>query len=834
MTTKIDIIKSSSKSQKKLVIESSGKSQKKLVIIESPGKSQKIGSILGDDYIIKASFGHIRDLDKGSLSIDIENNFKPNYIIPSDKTNLIKELKHLAQSGIQVIIATDNDREGEGIAWHICQVFDLPIETTTRIVFHEITETAVKNAIKNKSYVNMNLVYAQQARQVLDIIVGFKISPFLWKHIHRSKKNVLSAGRCQTPALRLVYDNSKEISNFETRYKTIGHFFSQNYKFILNHDFETISEIETFLDQSKITNHKYKFSLNTAKESKRGPPKPFNTSRLLQSASNLLHTSPKQTMQLCQNLYQNGHITYMRTDNQKYAPAFLDNVRKYILEKYEKNNNTNNKYTGDLEILENNDKTNPHEAIRVTHIELKTLPENADPKESAMYSLIWKNTIESCMSDAKYSITTAEITAPKYKNKYLFYQHVVEIPIFLGWKIVNNKENVDENGNETHLNPSSTLLFFNNLGQNTKMDVPFTYIESNVVVRSKQSHYNEAGLINKLEELGIGRPSTFATIVDTIIDRGYVKKQDIKGQIVDCVDFKLYNDNILEKSVSKKEMGGEKSKLLIQPVGILCVEFLSTHFERLFSYGYTKTMEEELDKIANNNQQHNIDWYELCRKCFLEIRDLSKELENLSKVSYPIINDDNNNTMELVFQEFGPTIRIISNEPMSKPTYKSIKPGIEIDLEKAAKGEYKFQDLVAIDAEYLGEYQGDQLKVKTGKYGPYLEWGKNKQSIKTIGLENINYEVAVEYLNSLNNEGQAAQLTEDASKRLPPSINPKILRVLSSDISIRSGKFGPYIFYQTTEMKKPEFYPMKKCPYKYDNCETNDITKWIQNTYLNK
>jgi len=815
-----------------------------LVIVESPSKCSKIEHYLGHDYRCIASKGHIREL-AGLKNIDIKGNFHPTFTIVSEKADHIQHMKTVIDEFPKknIILATDDDREGEGIAWHICQVFGLPVETTPRIVFHEITETAVKSAIQSPTVININLVYAQHARQVLDVIVGFKISPFLWKHIHRGKTKALSAGRCQTPALRLVYDNhvERERAGMETRYKTTGHFFTQNILFELNHEFETVEDISDFLERSKPASHKHVFSLDQGKEVSKSPPKPFNTSRLLQTASNVLHTSPKQTMQLCQTLYQNGHITYMRTDNQKYAPAFLETVKQFVPNEY-----GGVEYLGQLENIMNLNQENPHEAIRVTNINIRNLPENADTKDASMYRLIWRNTVESCMSVARYNAITASISSPAYKNATITndikYKHLIEIPLFLGWKKVSSSNlftsTVTDDEDKHAMNPQSRLLYFQSISKKIAEDVPYSYIESAVVIRNKHSHYTEASLIQTLENLGIGRPSTYAMLVDTIQDRGYVVKHDIKGTEKECVDFKLRSGGILDKIQIKKIMGGEKNKLAIQPIGILCIEFLIKSFETLFSYGYTKSMEEQLDTIANfqgrNQGQSENQWYELCRKCFLEIQEISKPLERIGKTAYSIVDGEG---AELVFQEFGPSIR--TKGPDGKFVYKSVKPDLDIDLEKAKAGEYTLSELVLVNKECLGQYEEQDVFLKTGKFGPYLKWGDNTQSLKTIGipLEQLDLEKAIEFLTTIK-EGKLTVdhtvLNADGTRPPPAHKSKSILRALSSDFSIRSGKFGPYIFYQTTDMKKPEFYPMKKCPHKYETCSTSDMIQWITTTYLQK
>ena len=416
-----------------------------LIIVESPSKCTKIESYLGQNYKCIASRGHIREL--GSLkNIDMKNDFTPTFTIIKDKVTHVQEMRTIIGQFRKenVIIATDDDREGEAIGWHICDVFHLPIQTTKRILFHEITKPAISKAIENPTTLHMDLVKAQHARQILDILVGFKISPHLWKHIFSSKKNALSAGRCQTPALRLIYDNEKERDSKEDirKYKVHGYFTSKNLDCVLNHEFVQESDMVTFME--KTTTHQHIMTLGQERSTTKGAPKPFNTSKLLQTASSQLHTSPKQTMQLCQTLYQNGYITYMRTDSTKYAPPFLDTAKEYVVEHYDES------YVGDHSLIVNKSKDNPHEAIRVTSLKRSNI-QSDNSRERSMYNLIWRNTLESCMADARYNVLPVSISAPtiviEKKSKKPCYQYNLEIPLFLGWKTVTAKDSGIEEAN---------------------------------------------------------------------------------------------------------------------------------------------------------------------------------------------------------------------------------------------------------------------------------------------------------------------------------------------------------------------------------------------------
>ena len=396
-----------------------------------------------------------------------------------------------------IILATDDDIEGEAIAWHICEIFNLPIETTQRIIFLEVTKNALLKSINAPTTVNLDLVKAQHARQVLDVIVGYKISPILWKYLYNDNNNTLSEGRCQTPALRLVYENEiqgKEKDNIQTFYKTTASFFEKNIIFNLNVEFQTKDEIREHLNKS--INHKHMLTINNPRDTTKSPPTPFHTSRLLQVASNILHISPGETMRLCQQLYQTGYITYMRTESTKYAKPFLQEISKFIQNEY-----NDEKYIGNLENLENKQTNNPHEAIRVTQLNNKSITSD-DGRLISLYKLIWKNTVESCMSEAKYKAIPLEISGPN-ETKYT-YTH--EIPLFLGWKIVSDKKLDIDIQNQAN----GMYMFFKTQLKNS---IKYNWIESVVSMKNKHTHYTEASLINKLEAMGIGRPSTFSSIV---------------------------------------------------------------------------------------------------------------------------------------------------------------------------------------------------------------------------------------------------------------------------------------------------------------------------------
>lgn len=763
-----------------------------LIIVESPSKCKKIETYLGQDYKCIASKGHIRALT-GLDKIDIQNNFTPTFTTIKEKAEHVKTMRETIKQFPKqnIILAMDDDREGEGIAWHICDVFKLPIKTTKRIIFHEITKVAVCDAVKSPTLLNMPLVKAQHARQILDILVGFKVTPHLWKHIHGVKSKAMSAGRCQTPALRLVYENEIERRKtvVEKRYKTVGFFTEKQIEFSLGHEFEDEGDIEDFLTKSQDFNHK--ITVGKDRITTKTAPKPFNTSGLLQSASSKLGSSPKQTMQTTQILYQNGFITYMRTESKTYAEPFLDTVKEYISKMYGCND-----YARAFDTIMCKDKENPHEAIRVTDITLRELPSEYEGRDATLYRLIWRNTIESCMSDARFLSTTVTISTPLPKISP--YTNLIEIPTFLGWKKVFDKDS----------SAVDLKMYFKILETNDKVN--YSRIESKVVVRNKSSYYTEASLIKKLEDLGIGRPSTFATLVDTIQDRGYVKCADVTGNTHKCTDFIQRFGSILDKTVLERQFGGEKSKLQLQSLGVVCIEFLLKHFEELFDYHYTENMETELDKVSNNSCDN---WYDVLHTCLSDIDRLSKPVTNMKKETFTL--DDSH---VLMFSPYGPSIK--HTDADGHKTYFKTKIS-NIDMDKLREGAYTVEDLIEEEHPCLGEYDGHPIQVKKGKFGSYLEYGGTNVSIREWKkpVSELDLDTAIEFIEK--------SIETSKNKELP-------IRDLGHTMSIRNGKYGDYVLYKTDKMKKAKFFPLKKCPMDYKTCEETLLVDWIKTNHIVK
>jgi DNA topoisomerase-1 len=591
-----------------------------LLIVESPSKCKKIADFLNKNdsfniYEVVATIGHITELK--SLSNINMNNFHPTYDLIDSKKKNINIIREKIKDNYEIILGLDNDREGEAIAYHICSILNLPL-TTKRIIFNEITENALQYAIKNPIIINMDIVRAQQTRQILDLLVGFKITPELWNYIPENERNnILSAGRCQIPALRIISDScSKANTHGEKSYNIIGYFTSNNIPFSLNTNYNTDTEVKHFLNCEKEYKHVYNCD-KSIKVSKK-QPQPFTTSRLLQSVSNELHLPPKETMNMCQSLYESGYITYMRTDNDKYSSAFINETKKYIINKY---------LDGEKYILENIDSLNTsfsieddtsqtfhaHEAIRPTNISLSELPDTISLREKKLYKLIWRNTLESCMSPASYFSLTANITG----NNNTKFSYTSELIDFAGWKIVANTPSSNAGDKNYH--------FLQKIKENTILI--YKKIIAQMTIQNIKLHYTEAKLVQILEEKGIGRPSTFAMLVDKIQERGYVKKEDIKGQEIICNDYELETNQIKE-IVINRQFGNQKGKLIIQPLGVKVIEFLDKYFIDLLNYDYTKNMEDKLDDIAKGIKVN-----ELCKECNDQInKSLTYLRENVTKV----------------------------------------------------------------------------------------------------------------------------------------------------------------------------------------------------------
>jgi DNA topoisomerase-1 len=785
-----------------------------------------------------ATFGHIRHIPD-LKSIDIENNFAITFemVQESLKEKQIEKLRKEISIADEIILATDDDREGESIAWHVCDLFNLSITTTKRIVFREITETAIQAAIKNPTRINMNVVNAQQSRQVLDMLVGFKITPFLWKFVSNNKKNSLSAGRCQTPALRLVYDNYLEIQNSPGKMVHIvtGYFTNMNIIFELNKHFYEPAKVRDFLTHCKSA--EFLCNVLAPKKVIKKAPEPLTTSTLQQLASNELHLSPKETMKYAQQLYEGGYITYMRTDSKKYSEEFVTQVKSYIEKTYdntyisqnidslinqkpttetaleseiqepktnEKGKKVNKKVSKKETKESNNLAQEAHEAIRPVMITLRNIEDTEiQAKALKLYLLIWKRTLESCMPSAQYSSITTKITIePNYEDtEFTFKAEQIAFP---GWQIVEGK----------YEKVSKEYQYFSSLKKETKM-MP-KKIESKFTIHELTSHYTEARLVQLLEEKGIGRPSTFASLLDKIQERGYVTKENITGREITGSDFSLVMSDSKEiiETNTKREFGNEKNKLVIQPIGIIVIELLIKHFNTFFNYEYTKQMEDALDLIANGHKS----WTSLCESCNNELIEITEVLKEEKKFSIQFDEEH-----ELVIGKYGPVVKRIM--PDKKVVFLPCKKDLDINA-LADIPNLKLEDVLErsaadnTDNGSIGKYRGEDLFIKKGKYGLYAKWGSETRALKELGnrpIENIKYLEVLQIL--------------DKDTVLDPERPVGFVRELSPTISIRTGKFGDYIFYKKPRAKKAQFFKLNGFGGDYKKCDKSLILNWITNTY---
>jgi DNA topoisomerase-1 len=788
-----------------------------LVIVESPAKCKKIEGYLGPGYKVMASFGHLRTLD-GLDSIDIDNGFKPTFSIIQEQIKLkqIEKLRSEIANADEVILATDSDREGEAIAWHICDMFSLPIDKTKRIVFNEVTEQALQIAIRNPKICNMDLIYAQQSRQILDLLVGFTITPYLWQCVSKNSKNSLSAGRCQTPALKLVYDNHLEIQEAPGSliYNTSGYFTNMNLLFDLNKQFETKADVMHFLEHCKTAN--YLCSTTLPKKSVRKAPEPLTTSTLQQMASNELHISPKETMKYAQELYEGGYITYMRTDSKKYSGDFVEKTKQYIESVYglqyvslnidllasNKNTNTNTKEKEKDNLIQE-----AHEAIRPVSVNVTSVTEPS-AKAQKLYSLIWTRTVESCMASAQYNTITAKVILdPPHKSQAEF-SYKTEQVTFAGWQIIKTKSNELVKEYQYFLAMKKTDKGL--LVVPKKIDSKFNLI-------NLKSHYTEARLVQLLEEKGIGRPSTFASLIDKLLEREYVKKQNIEGQKIEGNDFLLVMDQkTIETIPMKREFGNETNKLVIQPLGIIVIEFLLKHFDSFFNYDYTRDMEHALDLIACNKKQ----WVTLCDECHKTLISITKDLKNETKFSLKI--DD---IHTLIIGKYGPVIKRQASNKSKDVTFIPVKKDLDITQAHLLKLEDIIDTTTTTKANGLiGKYKGEDLFIKKGKYGLYAQWTRDgkQESMSLKELEGKTIE-QVEYLDVLR------ILEKDTT--LDPDKPAGFVRELSSTLSIRTGKFGDYIFYKKPRVKTPQFFKLKEFNSDARKCDKDVLLNWIKLTY---
>lgn len=740
-----------------------------LVVVESPAKAKTIEKFLGKDFVVKSSFGHIRDLKKKELGIDIENNYQPSYAIPTDKKKLVAELKKLAGEAKMVWLASDEDREGEAIAWHLYEALKLRGDNTKRIVFHEITKDAILNAIKTPRTIDTNLVNAQQARRILDRIVGFEISPILWRKVKPS----LSAGRVQSVAVKLIVEREREIEVFESTsaFRVIAEFLvpddnsgSVVLKAELNKRFETAEETANFLEQCK--NAAFQINDISKKPTKKSPAPPFTTSTLQQEASRKLGYSVSQTMSIAQRLYESGKITYMRTDSVNLSGLAINTSKSEITEQfgseYSKVRNFTTKSKGAQEA---------HEAIRPTYVNEHSV--SGSNQEQRLYELIWKRTVASQMSDAQLEKTTVKIGISGQQEFFTATGEVIKFDGFLKLYIESNDD--DENGSdENGLLPALTL--------NQMLDVE--QIVATERFTQKPARYTEASLVRKMEEQGIGRPSTYAPTISTIQNREYVVKETREGTPRNYVEIVLANGTVSNEE--KTELfGHEKNKLFPTDIGIVVNDFLDENFSKIMDFNFTANVEKEFDIIAEGK----LEWTSAIDKFYKEFHPtVEKSMESSErKVGERILGVDPKTGRQLSVRigRFGPMAQIGTAEEEEKPLFASLLKGQSIGtitLEEVL-------ELFKLPRE-VGEFEGGKVVIGIGRFGPYI---RHASKFVSIGKDDdplaITLERAIELIEAKREQEKNALIkTFDEEP----------------DLQVLQGRFGPYIKYQKKNFKIPK------------------------------
>ena len=740
-----------------------------LVIVESPAKAKTIQKFLGKEYKVMSSYGHIRDLEKKDFSIDVENDFQPVYVIPDDKEALVNELKKASQGAKTVWLASDEDREGEAIAWHLSEVLGLKKENTKRIVFHEITEPAILAAIENPRDIDKNLVDAQQARRVLDRIVGFELSPVLWKKI----KPALSAGRVQSVAVRLIAEREQEIRNFKSEqyYRMSGEMLTQEQSSVsceLNKRFTSREQAVEMLEHCKDAT--YTVADIQVKPVKKSPAPPFTTSTLQQEASRKLGFSVAQTMRVAQSLYESGHITYMRTDSVNLSSLAINTISKEIKQtqgdQYLKVRKYHTSSKGAQEA---------HEAIRPTFIKNHDISGSA--QERKLYNLIWKRTIASQMADAQLEKTQVEINISGRGEHLVANGEVVKFDGFL--KVYFETEDEDTVNNaqvgEFHMLPPLKI------GDNLSLK------EMVATQRFTQqpNRYSEAMLVKRLEELGIGRPSTYAPTISTIQARDYVVKGESKGVKRSFEQITLKGDKITTKSKSEL-VGNEKGKLIPTDVGMVVNEFLTEYFPQILDYNFTAKVENEFDDIAAGKRKWNDEIKEFYKDFHKNIEEVSSlRLEH--KVGERVLGNDpaTGKPVSVKIGRYGPLVQLGSTDDADKPRFASLQKDqsvATITLEEALK--------LFEMPRTLGEWEGSEVMIGIGRFGPYV---KHNGKYVSIPNEMSPYSITLEEAITLIKEKQA----NEAKKVLLTFDEEPELQVLN-------GRFGAYISYKKQNYKIPK------------------------------
>lgn len=754
---------------------------KNLLIVESPAKAKTIEGYLGKDFLVKSSYGHIRDLVKDDMGIDIDNNFAQTYEVPADKKQVVSELKKLAKTAETVWLASDEDREGEAISWHLFETLGLKEQNTKRIVFHEITKPAILKAIETPRNIDYNLVYAQQARRVLDRLVGFELSPVLWKKVKPS----LSAGRVQSVAVRLIVDREREINHFKSTadFKVTAQFTTEKGKELIKAElpqrFAKAEDAEKFLNDC--INAAFNVSNLEVKPAKRNPAAPFTTSTLQQEASRKLGFSVARTMQIAQRLYENGKITYMRTDSVNLSEtaiaAAAAEIKSVYGEKYHQPRVYKTKTAGAQEA---------HEAIRPTYFDQHTI--NGDNAEKRLYELIWKRAIASQMSEAIFEKTTLHIGVNTRKEEFIAEGEVLKFEGFLKVYLESTDDEDDDNENNNLLPPlaKNQALALNEMAATERFSRP-------------PARYTEASLVKKLEELGIGRPSTYAPTISTIQNRGYVVKEDREGKKRDYTAFILAKNQV-SKFKKSEITGTEKAKLFPTDIGEVVNDFLVEHFKGIVDFNFTAKVEKQFDEIAQGLQN----WTKMLHAFYGPFHDeVENTIENADRATGERLLGTDPETGKNVYTKvgrFGPLVQIgeVSDNENDKPRYASLTKTQSIGtitLEEAL-------DLFKLPFQ-LEDYQGKEVSVGIGRFGPYVKWGDTFISApKNIDPLTIDNEKAIAIINE--------KIDADAP----------IATYQNMPVTKGTGRFGPFIKWNDLFINVPKAY-------NFNNLSQNDIEELI-------
>ena len=753
-----------------------------LVIVESPAKAKTIEKFLGDDYKVLSSYGHIRDLKKRSFSVD-EKTFAPQYEVPSDKQKVVAQLKSQADQARMVWLASDEDREGEAISWHLYEVLGLKPENTRRIVFHEITKPAILDAIEHPRQIDLNLVNAQQARRVLDRIVGFKLSPVLWRKVKPS----LSAGRVQSVAVRLIVEREREIQNFkcEENYRVTALFLNADgseVKAVLGRRFATIDEAKAFLESVK--DSKFTVQDIQTKPLKRTPAPPFTTSTLQQEAAHKLGFTVAQTMMIAQHLYESGRITYMRTDSVNLSKLCLGASKAVITEQMGKDYVKTRQYH-----TSSKGAQEAHEAIRPTYMDQQTIEGNQ--QERRLYDLIWKRTIASQMADAELEHTNVTISINGKEETFVAEGEVVKFDGFLRVYSDQNGDILLENEDNENL---STLPV---------MKVGETLSREQIVATQRFSQrpvrYNEASLVRKLEELGIGRPSTYATTITTIQQREYVEKGDKPGEEREYQTLTLKGDKVTQASHTTI-VGQERGKLLPTDTGIVVNDFLIENFPEIMDYNFTADIEKEFDEIAEGKMA----WDGVVKNFYQGFEPLVEKSVNTHtehKVGERLLGKDpaTGATVTVKIGRFGPVAQMGNNEDGQKPRFAQLNAGQKLEtitLEEAL-------ELFQLPRK-LGMYEGEPITIGAGKFGPYVSHKGSYVSIpKDIDPMEITFEQAVIMMHRKHQEEAERHLKTFAE---------------DAELEVLNGRYGPYIAYKGDNYRLPKNMHERAKDLTYEEC----------------